>query len=306
MRDRHRHPSAPTNGDRSDSVYVNGEIIPREAARVSPLDRGFTLGDGVFETMRLSRGRIFRLAQHLARLSRSAASIRLVLPMSEQEFGAALYGVVTANGLSEAVLRLTVTRGISEGRGLLPTGQTKPTVVIQPSPFVPPSSQKYQQGFQARTASVRRNETSPTAFAKTLNYVDNIVARLEAASAGADEAIMLNIAGLVASGTASNLFLAKAGKLLTPSIESGVLAGITRAAILEIAAGMGIPTSEQVIDPTDLTSADECFVTNAVFGVMPVVKLDGSDIGTGKPGPLTAALRQAYNHLVEAETARDK
>ncbi|MDO8672099.1 MAG: aminotransferase class IV [Dehalococcoidia bacterium] len=283
-------------------IYINGKLTPQEEAWVSTLDRGFTLGDGVFETMRLSNGRIFRLAQHLARLIRSAASIQLPMPMPEQDFGAALYRVAATNGLAEAILRLTVTRGVPAGRGVLPTGRIEPTVVIQPSPFAPPSPQKYEEGFRAITASIRRNETSPTAFAKTGNYLDNIVARLEAAATGADEAIMLNTAGLVASGTSSNLFLVRDARLLTPSINTGVLAGITRAAIIEIAGKMGIAVCEQAIDPADLVSVGECFFTNTVIGVMPLVILDSMVIGTGKPGPVTTGLREAYEGLVKAET----
>lgn len=283
-------------------VYVDGELVPQEEARVSALDRGFTLGDGVFETMRLCRGRLFRLDQHLARLKRSAALLQLPVPMSDKEFEAALYGVAAANGLAEAVLRLTVSRGVPDGRGLLPTGQTRPTVVIQPSPFVPPSPQKYAEGFKAIVASVRRNETSPTAFAKSCNYLDNFVARLEAAAANADEAVMLNTAGQVACGTSSNLFLVRAGRLLTPSIETGVLAGITRAAVIELAAGMGMAAEERSIGLPELASADECFFTNTVLGVMPLVKLDGKEIGTGRPGRLTAELRDTYDRLVAAET----
>lgn len=304
-------PSIPLSGSNlskhshGSKIYVNGDLIPQEKARVSAMDRGFTLGDGVFETMRLSHGRVFRLDQHLTRLSRSSKAIQMPLPMSEQDLEAALYRVAVANGLAEALLRLTITRGVPLSRGVLPTGRPKPTVVIQSSPFVPPSRQKYKEGFKAITASIRRNETSPTAFIKSCNYLDNVMARLEAAAANADEAIMLNTVGLVTCGTSCNLFLVREGKLLTPSIETGVLAGITRAAIMEIAVKMGITVGEDAIGPADLISAEECFFTNTVLGVMPLVKLDRNEIGTGIPGSLTAALSEAYEKHLQAETTSD-
>lgn len=281
------------------TAYVDGRLLPQERACVSALDRGFTLGDGVFETMRLFRGRVFRLDQHLARLRRSAASIHL--PMPETDLEKALDDVIAANAVFEAVLRLAVSRGVPQARGLLPLGQPHSTVAVQVSPFAPPPAQKYEEGFTAVTASIRRNEFSPTAFAKTASYLDNVLARMEAAAAGADEAIMLNTGGKAACGSSSNVFLVKAGALLTPSIQTGVLAGITRAAVMALAADRGIPVSEQIILPPDLAAADECFVTNTVVGVMPLVRLDNQKIAVGKPGRLTMELREAYERLVEAE-----
>ncbi len=282
-------------------LYVNGRFYAEEEPSLSALDRGFTLGDGVFETMRASHGRILHLSQHLSRL-RHGASVLEILAPSENELTAALQGVLSRISDAQVVLRLTVSRGIDKGRGIALPPSPLPTVVIRATPLVPHPTETYKRGFHAAISSIRRNESSPLSRIKSCNYGDSILARAEATRRGYDEAVMLNSMDEVACASIANLFIVREGKLLTPPEESGVLPGITRACILEVAPTLQIPAQEAPFNTDVLLHASEAFLTNTIMGVMPLTEIEGQAIGSGRPGPLTMRLAAAYeNSIGESE-----
>lgn len=261
-------------------LYLNGALVEPEQARIAPGDRGFTLGDGLFETLRVRNGTVLRLEAHLARLAHGAAVIGLALP--DIDLAAALEATRAANGLCEAVLRLTVSRG--EGpRGVLPPAQPHPTLLITAAPMAPPAPPA-RLVIAGRT---RRNEFSPLAGVKSLNYLDNILARQEAAAAGADDAILLNTRERVAETSIANLFAVIGGQLVTPPLGDGALPGIMRAAVLEREG------SERSLSVADLQRADEIFLTSSL-GLRPVAALAGCALASDNT---VQRLRQALGEL---------
>lgn len=278
-------------------VYLNGNIVSASQAQVSIFDRGFLYGDGLFETMRAYSGKVFRLEQHLERLFSAAEIIFLNLPWKMDELREAVYETLKANNLEEAYVRLTVSRG--EGSGAEPPEGIKPNLFIFAQPF---SSEK-TQGARAVVTSIKRDENSPLSRIKSLNFLPNILACLEAKEKKADEAIMLNSKGFVAEGATSNLFLVLGGKLLTPSPESGILPGVTRAVVLELAKAEGLTTIEKEITLTELVRAEEAFLTNSLREIIPLISLNGNPLGKGCPGELTHSLALTYRNLVKKETA---
>ena len=284
-----------------DIVYFNGAYVRREEARLSPLDRGFLYGYGLFETMRSYGGCIFRLDRHLARLMRSAEQFALAAALDPVELEQAISKTLEANKLSDARIRLTVSAGEGQ-RGLSPPTSGKATIIVVAEKFAPSPSRIYEEGVCAAIVGTRRNSQSPLSRIKSLNYLDSLIAQSEAVTRGADEAIMLNESGFVAEGSTSNIFLAVDGKLVTPSPESGILPGITREAVLELAHALGIAVVEGEIPPSDLLRADEAFFTASVREIVPVVMVDGKAIGSGKPGEVTRRLMAAYKELVRKES----
>jgi len=299
-------------------VYLNGHLVPRSEARLSPFDHGFLYGYGLFETMRAYDGCIFRLDRHLARLRRSAENLGLAhnviasppsviaSPSPEGSKGAAKQSLETAclqtlnaNNLKDARLRLTVTAGEGDMTPD-PTTCSGLTVLVTAKNLIPLPPEKYELGFKAVLSSVHRNSQSPLSRLKSTSYLDNILARMEAKAAGADEAILLNERGVLAEGSTSNIFLVSKGILITPSLESGVLPGITREAALEIAQALSIRTEERGVELNELMQADEAFITNSILEIMPLTWFDGKPIGTGKLGQLTKNLMAAYRKLVTA------
>jgi len=208
---------------------------------------------------------------------------------------------VEANDLAEATVRLTVSRGVPERRGLLPPSSPRPTLVVQVTPFIGYPAEKYRSGLVAISASVRRNETSPLSNVKSVNYLDNVLARMEAERSGADDALLLNTKGEVACATASNVFIVADGCLLTPPLSCGVLPGITRGVVIELAARIGLRCEERPVVPEELAKAEEVFLTNALMGVMPLVRVDGEVVGSGAVGEVSRRLQEAYLSLVEEE-----
>ena len=282
-----------------ETVYLNGALVPRGKASISPFDRGFLYGYGLFETMRSYGGRVFRLDRHLARLMHSAEELGLASQLDPVELEQAIYRTLEANGVPDARIRLTIGAGEGE-RGLSPpTSGTLTTLVAAEKLTVP--SHIYQQGILAAMVSTRRNSQSPLPAIKSLNYLEGLIARAEAAALGVDEAIMLNDRGYVSECSSSNIFLVLAGKLLTPSLESGILPGVTREAVLELARDLGIEAMEGEIPPSDLLRADEVFITTSVREIVPVVTVDGRPVGSGKPGEVTRRLMTAYKELVQRE-----
>ncbi|MCH7957488.1 MAG: aminotransferase class IV family protein [Proteobacteria bacterium] len=261
-------------------IHLNGALVSAADARVDPADRGLTLGDGLFETIRARDGRPLRLAAHCARLRAGADVLDLPVPVSDEALGRALEETLKANAVTDGVLRLTLTRGPGP-RGLLPPPRPRPTLLItaaaeasSPSPIRAVIATK-----------TRRNEHSPLSRCKCINYLDNILARLEAAKRGADDALMLNTAGRLAGTTIANLFLVIDGVVVTPPVADGALPGVIRAEVLAAAGA-----EERSLKPEDLASASEAFITNCL-GIRAVVSVDGAPIGDGRPGPVFEKFR---------------
>lgn len=282
-------------------IYLDGRLVPEEEAKVSVFDHGLLYGDGVFEGIRLYSGRIFRLEQHLDRLYESAASIRLVIPLSREEFRQAIIDTVRANGLEDGYIRPVVTRGVGD-LGLDPTHCPRPTVFIIASRIQLYPESLYEQGLRIGTVSTRKNAPdSLNSRIKSLNYLNNILAKLEANEAGYAEALMLNHQGLVAECAADNIFAVRRGEVLTPPTYAGALAGITRQVVLELAPALGYPARETLLTLHELYTADEVFMTGTAAEIVPVVAIDGRIIGSGQPGPITRHLRREFVELTRKE-----
>jgi branched-chain amino acid aminotransferase group I len=287
-------------------IYLNGRLIPRFEAKLSPFDHGFLYGYGLFETMRAYNGHIFRLDSHLTRLRRSAESLGLthsvIASGAKQSLESACMATLEANRLKDARIRLTVSAGegdMTPDPGTCPS----PTVLITARNLVPLPPEKYETGFKAVISFLRRNSQSPLSRLKSTCYMENILARTAARAIGYDEAIFLNEQGYLAEGSSTNIFLVSHGELITPCFESGVLPGITRDAVLEIARTSNIKATERWVQLNELIAAEEAFVTNSILELMPLVSVEGRPIGSGKPGKLTGDLLFAYRKLVD-ETLR--
>ena len=279
-------------------IYFNGHLVPRAEAKLSPFDHGFLYGYGLFETMRAYEGHIFRLDRHLTRLRCSAESLGLRPKLDAFDLENACVETLQANKLKNARVRLTITAGEGDMTPDLNTCSNL-TVLVAAKNFVPLPPEKYEQGFKAALSFLRRDSQSPLSRLKCTCYVSNILARMEAKAAGCDEAIMLNELGYIAEGSTANIFLVSEGEIITPSLESGILPGITREAVLEIARDLNIKTVERQVELRELSRAEEAFVTNSIIEVMPLTWLNGEPIGTGKPGKLTRNLMAAYKELVK-------
>jgi branched-chain amino acid aminotransferase len=282
----------------SPPIYINGKYFSKEDAKISVYDHGLLYGDGVFEGMRTYSNKVFRLVEHIDRLYESARAILLTIPMSKQEMIDAVKKTVELSGLSDSYIRLVVTRG-SGSLGLDPNRTSDPQVIIIVDLIALYDRKYYDEGLKIITASTIRNH--PAALSpriKSLNYLNNIMAKLEGLQAGCMEAIMLNHKGEVAECTGDNIFIVKKGQLLTPSADSGILEGITRNAILELANTLQIPARETTLTRHDLLVADECFLTGSAAEVIPVVSIDSRPIGDGKVGPTTKQLMIEFKKLV--------
>lgn len=278
-------------------IYLNGSLVPEEEAKVSIFDRGFLYGDGLFETMRAYAGKVFRLNLHLQRLFHSAQIISLPIPKTLRELEEAVYETLKANNLKDAHLRLTVSRGEGE-RGLDLPLSLHPNIIIVAKPLSPYPERWYEEGLRAVVVRVRREKDSALSRIKSLNYLPNILAKLEAKERGADEGIMLNRDGHLTEATVSNIFLISQGKLLTPSLRSGPLPGITRKTVIELAPALGLEVSEREIKLSELMEAEEAFLTNSLREVVPLTQVNGCLIGQGRPGKITRMMAQAYSRAV--------
>jgi len=282
-------------------VYINGRLVPREEAVISVFDHGLLYGDGVFEGIRAYSGRIFKLDEHLDRLYNSARAITLEIPLTKQEMREAVIETCRANPLDDAYIRLVVTRGVGD-LGLDPWKAKEPQVIIIVDEIALYPREMYERGIEAVIVSTKRN--APEALnpaIKSLNYLNNIMAKIEVRNAGAHEGIMLNLQGFVAEATGENIFIYREGKLLTPPVWAGALPGITRAVVMELARREGIPVVEALFTPYELYTADECFLTGTAAEIVPVVKVDGRPIGTGRPGPITRRLTESFHELTRKE-----
>ena len=282
-------------------VSIDGELVPHAEARISVFDHGLLYGDGVFEGIRVYRRRIFRLDAHLARLEASAHAIGLTVPLPRAALAEAVAETVRANRQEDGYIRLVVTRG--EGPlGLDPTRCTRPRVIIIAADLAVYPAEHYAAGIRVVTASTRQVPTaSYDSRIKSLNYLKNVLARLEAHEAGAAEALMLNAEGFVAECTADNVFAVRDRCILTPPSVEGALDGITRAVIRELAGDAGFGWEERRLARYDLFVADECFLTGTGAEIIPVIRLDGRRIGTGEPGPITRELTAKFAALAARE-----
>jgi branched-chain amino acid aminotransferase len=280
-------------------VYLDGEFVPKEQACVSVFDHGFLYGDGVFEGIRVYNGRVFELESHLERLYSSARYIMLEVPMSLQELLEATVETVRRNGLRDGYIRLVVSRGPGD-LGLDPRRCPKPTVVIIADDIQLYPKSVYEHGIELITVSTRKN--LPQALnpaVKSLNYLNNILAKVETVRAGLDEGIMLNHEGFVAECTGDNIFIARDGDLVTPPTSAGILRGVTRKVVMSLAREAGIPVREELFTQFDVYNAAECFLTGTAAEIVGVVKVDGRLIGDGKPGPITRQLTVAFRELTK-------
>lgn len=284
-------------------VYLSnvGRPVEPAEARVSVFDRGFLYGDSIYETMRTAGGHPVELSRHLARLRRSGEGIFLLLPFSDEVIERAIDETHEASGNDESYVRIIVTRG--EGPIALDTrGVESPTFVVIVAPLVVPNAEQYVRGLSAVIVDVEKaggGLVDPGI--KTGNYLNNILALRQAIARGGEDAIMCNAEGHVAEGATSNVFAVAAGELLTPHLRAGLLPGITREVVCELAADIGRPVCHTTVRPSDLRAADEVFLTSSVRGIMPVTRLDGQTIGDGQAGPITRELHERYQaYLVEA------
>jgi branched-chain amino acid aminotransferase len=281
-------------------IFLDGKFCSERDAKVSVFDHGLLYGDGVFEGIRAYNGRVFKLKEHIDRLFYSAKAILLEIPMSHAELTQATVATIRANKLRDCYVRLIVTRGVGT-LGLNPRTCKKPSVIIIAGKIQVYPPELYAKGMDIVTVPTVRNlHSAVNPAVKSLNYLNNILAKIEANNAGVEEAVMLNAAGFVAECTADNLFIIKNGELLTPPLSAGALYGITRATVIELALQSGMKVSEPNLTRYDLFNADECFLTGTGAEIMPVVKIDGRVIGDGQPGLLTRKLVSDYRALTKA------
>jgi branched-chain amino acid aminotransferase len=281
----------------SKQVYISGKFVPQEEAKISVFDHGLLYGDGVFEGLRAYGGKVFRLREHITRLYESAKAIWLTIPISFDQMCDAVNEAVRINKLDSGYIRLVVTRGAGT-LGLDPNRCSNPRVIIIADAISLYPKELYEKGLEIVTVSVQRMH--PAALnprIKSLNYLNNILAKIEGLQAGCIEALMLNHKGEVAECTGDNIFLVRHGELWTPPLEAGILEGVTRDAVIEVARVAEIEVRETPLTKHDVYVADECFLTGTAAEIIPVVKVDSRTIGTGKPGPVTRDLEERFKAL---------
>jgi branched-chain amino acid aminotransferase len=281
-------------------IYIDGNFHDQAEAKISVFDHGLLYGDGVFEGIRFYNDRVFRLEEHIDRLWDSARAIALDIPMSKSELVAATLETIRQNDLHDGYIRLLVTRGVGS-LGLSPDSCRRPSIIIITATIALYPEELYQKGLTMVTCSTRR--TPPAALSprvKSLNYLSNILGKLEAQNAGAGEGLMLNEQGYVSECTGDNIFIVKKGEISTPHLSSGILAGVTRAVVFELAAKLGIRALERELIRHDIYTADECFLTGTAAEVIPAVQLDRRLIGNGQPGPITLQLIESFRELTRA------
>ncbi|MBI5407888.1 MAG: branched-chain-amino-acid transaminase [Nitrospirae bacterium] len=278
-------------------IYLNDELVPKNKALISVFDHGFLYGDGIYETLRAYNGVVFRFDEHLERLFRSAFMISLTIPKTSEEIKQAVYETMKANRQEDAVIRISISRGAGP-IGLDPDLCPKPTFVIMSGEFKEYPKQYYQKGIKIAIVNTRRNfKDALNPQIKSLNFLNNILAKIEAKDRGAYEAVMMNYREYVAEGTISNIFFVKDKALCTPAVDVGILDGITRRIIIDAAKEAGIDVKEGRFRKEDLYNAQEVFISNTTMEVMPVGEIDDIKIGT-KPGRITKALHSAYKKKV--------
>src|SRR6516165_9347930 len=280
-------------------IYLDGKYCTELDAKISVFDHGLLYGDGIFEGIRAYNGRVFKLREHIDRLYCSAKALLLTIPISHAEMMEAVVETCRRNQIHDGYIRLLVTRGVGT-LGLNPNRCKNPSVIIIADKIQLYPPELYTRGMEIVTVpTVRSLHSALNPAIKSLNYLNNILAKLEANLAGCEEAVMLNAEGYVAECTGDNLFIVKNGALLTPPLSAGALYGITRQVVMELADEVGLKVSEPNLTRYDLFNADECFLTGTGAEIVPVVKIDGRVIGTGKPGPITHKLVTEYHALTK-------
>lgn len=283
-------------------VFLNGKMVREDEAAVTAFDHGFLYGDGLFETVAVHRARPLLLREHLERLLAGAAWLSYQHLPTQDQLAAAAGKVIAANGVTEGALRLLLTRGAGPGTWD-PEGYGPPTIIITAASGTPYREEDYHRGWRAVISSFRQDEGSPLCHLKSLNFLHHVLARREARARGAEEALHLNLRGELAEGSISNVFVVRRGELVTPDVASGLLPGITRAVVLDLARKLGLSVQERPVQPQELQGAEEAFLTSSLMGLMPLVAVDDRPVGAGVPGPVTARLRAAYADLVLAGPA---
>jgi branched-chain amino acid aminotransferase len=279
-------------------VYIDGEYYPKSQAKVSVYDHGLLYGDGVFEGIRAYNGIVFKLNEHIDRLYRSAHALRLTIPLTKEEMTTIVLETLRKNNLRDAYIRLVVTRGIGD-LGLDPRKCPKPTVIIITDTISIMSSEAKEEGITTMIAWVRRNSVDSTTHEiKSLNYLNSVIAKMEATANGVDEAICLDKNGLISEGVGENLFIVKDGKLITPPSSSGALAGITAKFTINLAKNLGYEVAETNLTPFQLFTADEAFFTGTAAEVVPIREVNKRQIGSGSPGPITKKLMAAFQKAI--------
>ena len=285
-------------------VYIDGKLVVKEDAKISVFDHGLLYGDGVFEGIRSYGGLIFKLSEHLDRLFESAQTIMLKIPMGKKELEKAIVETLKVNGLRDAYIRLIITRGFGD-LGLDPRKCKSPSVIIIADKIALYPKKFYDKGLDLITVPTRRNLSEAiNPQVKSLNYLNNIMAKIEAVNSGYEEALMLSSEGYVLECTGDNIFIYSSGRLYTPPFCLGVLKGITRQAVIEISQKLKIPVSEHVMTRHELYNAEEAFLTGTAAEIIPVVKIDGRVIGDGKPGKVTLKLLSQFKKLTKADGVR--
>ncbi|MEM4699573.1 MAG: branched-chain-amino-acid transaminase [Candidatus Nezhaarchaeales archaeon] len=278
-------------------VYIDGRLYPASEAKISVYDHGLLYGDGVFEGVRVYDGLVFKLREHIDRMYESAKVIKLDIPMTKEEMVRAVVEVLRVNKIRDGYVRIVVTRGVGD-LGLDPRKCRRPTVIIIADRIQIYDQEAREGGLKAIISSVRRDSVDATSHeAKTLNYLNSILAKIEAIEAGADEAIMLDSRGFVSEGTGDNVFIVKGGVVSTPPRTAGILPGITRKCVIDLCKELGIPVFERDLTVAELYTADEVFVTGTAAEVMPVTVINGRVIGDGRPGPVTRRLMEEFRRL---------
>ncbi|HEX7863085.1 MAG TPA: branched-chain-amino-acid transaminase [Verrucomicrobiae bacterium] len=281
-------------------IYIDGQYFDEQNAKISVFDHGLLYGDGIFEGIRAYNGRVFKLKEHIDRLFYSAKAILLTIPISHAEIMKAVVDTCRENNLRDGYIRLIVTRGVGT-LGLNPNKCKRPSIIVIADKIQLYPKEYYERGLDIITVPTTRNlHNAVNPAIKSLNYLNNILAKIEANNGGCEEAIMLNSEGYVAECTGDNIFIVKGDELLTPPLSAGALYGITRGVAIELARQLGLKVSEPNLTRYDIFNADECFVTGTGAEVVPVVKVDGRVIGDGKPGPRTRELVKRYHDLVQS------
>ncbi|MCM8766797.1 MAG: branched-chain-amino-acid transaminase [Candidatus Omnitrophica bacterium] len=282
-------------------IYLNGKFVDEKDAKISVFDHGLLYGDGVFEGLRSYNGKIFKLDEHINRLYKSAKAIFLEIPMKFEELKKTIIETVRKNNLKDSYIRVVVTRGVGD-LGLDPRKCKKPTIFIVASKIQLYPESFYEMGIDVITVATRRNlnETVNPSI-KSLNYLNNILAKIEANNAGATEGLILNQFGYVSECTGENVFIVKENNLITPPISAGVLEGVTRKVVMNIGENIGLKIKEENITRYDIYTSDECFLTGTAAEIVPVVSVDKRIIGDGKPGKITLKIREEFRLLTEIE-----
>lgn len=284
-------------------VYINGKLYPKDEAKISVFDHGLLYGDGVFEGIRCYNGNVFKFSEHIDRLYDSARAISMEIQLTRDELKDAVINTLKANNLKDSYIRLVVTRGVGK-LGLNPFNCAESQIIIITDFIQLYSKELYEKGLNAIIVSTIRNHSNAlNPNIKSLNYLNNILAKIECINAGATEGIMLNKDGYVAEGTGDNIFIVKNTEVLTPHASAGILIGITRNVVMELAKEAGMTVREEQLTQNDLYNADECFLTGTAAEIIPVVNLDGRKIASGKPGKVTLSLLKKYQELTTQYSA---